>query len=87
MDEKIYVRRAFRAFGVILAEGKRVGNEYHLNGLVAYADHDGYTVTIRNDYVQLDVFFHNKFSFNYSSRKEKSLFLEKINALDRSHDL
>ena len=87
MDEKSDVRKAFRAFGTMLAEGQRVGNEYHLNGLVAYTDHDGYTVTIRNDFVKLDIFFHNKFSFNYSNRKEKLLFLEKINALDRPRKL
>jgi hypothetical protein len=83
MDEKVDIRKALRAFGIITAEGQRTGNKYHLNGLTAYSDFDGYTITIASEYVSLDIFFHNKFSFNYSSRKEKALFLEKIDALDR----
>ena len=83
MDEKINIKKVLRAFSTIITEGRQVGSKYHLNGLVAYSDFDGYTITICNDYVKLEVFFHSKFAFNYSNRKEKELFLEKIDALDR----
>lgn len=82
MDEKIDVRKALRVFQQIMSDGERIDNQYHLNGLVAHTDFDGYTATIRNDYVCLDIFFHNKFSFTYSDNKEKMLFLEKMNTLD-----
>ena len=82
MDRKVDVRKALRVFHKIVSCGERVGNDYHLHGLVAYTDFDGYTVTIRNDYVCLSIFFHNRFSIDYSSFKEKTLFLEKINTLD-----
>lgn len=83
MEEKVNVRKALRVFQIIITDGKRTGDEYHLNGLTAYTDFDGCTATIRNDYVRLDIFFHNKISFTYSNRKEKMLFLEKINAMDK----
>lgn len=83
MDEKVNVKKSLHAFNTIVTKGRREGDEYALNGLVAYASFDGYTVTIRNDYVQLDIFFHNKIAFNYSSAKERALFLEKINLLSR----
>ncbi len=81
MEEKVNVKSALRVFSRITSEGERVGDEYVLNGLRAYSDYDGYTITICNDYASLDIFFHNKFSFKFSNRKEKIAFLEKLNNL------
>jgi hypothetical protein len=83
MNEKVNIKKTLRAFNRITTEGQRNGNEYTLNGLTAHTDFDGYTITIRNDYVRLDIFFHNKFSFDYTSGKERMLFLEKIETMDR----
>ncbi|MGK0440338.1 MAG: hypothetical protein ACJA0N_000124 [Pseudohongiellaceae bacterium] len=83
MNEKIDIKIALLAFNTIISKGIKSGDEYVLNGLTAHTDFDGYTVTIRNDYVRLDIHFHSKFSFDYSNNKEKTLFLEKINAMDR----
>ncbi|MFT5084385.1 MAG: hypothetical protein ACI9Y1_002440 [Lentisphaeria bacterium] len=83
MNEKVNLKKSLRVFNKIITEGYRNGDEYSLNGLNASMDFDGYTVTIRNDYVRLDIFFHNKISFDYSSRKERILFLEKIDVMDR----
>ena len=77
MDEQISIRKALRVFHKILSEGERAGDHYHLNGLTAYSDFDGYTATLCNDYVSLSIYFHNKFSFTFSNRKERSLFLKK----------
>ena len=81
MIEKVNIKEALLAFNTIVTEGHRNGDEYTLNGLTAYTDFDGYTTTIRNDYVRLDIFFHNKISFDYSSSKERLLFLEKLSTL------
>ena len=83
MNEKINLKKALRAFNIITTKGHRNGNEYTLNGLTAHTDFNGYTVTIRNDYVRLDILFHNKILFDYSSRKESMLFLEKIENIQR----
>jgi hypothetical protein len=83
MSEKVNIKKALYAFNRIITEGYRNGDEYSLNGLTAYTDFDGYTITIRNDYVRLDIFFHNKFSFDYTNSKERMLFLEKIDIMDR----
>jgi hypothetical protein len=83
MSEKVNIKKALHAFNRIITEGYRNGDEYSLNGLTAYTDFDGYTITIRNDYVRLDIFFHNKFSFDYTNSKERMLFLEKIDIMDR----
>ena len=85
MNEKIDVRQALRVFDIITRHGKQEAGEYLLNGLKANSGFDGYTVTLRNDYVTLDIFFHNKFSFQFSNRKEKGLFMEKLNAMDSAN--
>lgn len=83
MNEKIDIRQALRVFDKMTIDGQRIGNEYHLDDLVAYTDFDGYTVTIRSNHASLDVFFHNKFSFKYTNDKEKAFFLKKIDELDQ----
>lgn len=85
MDEKINIKKALLAFNTIVNQGHRDGHKYVLNGLTAYTGFDGYDVTIYNDYVRLDIFFHNKISFRYSSNKEKMLFLEKLNIINQNN--
>ena len=82
MSEKVNIRQALRVFEVIRSQGKKDGETFVLNGMKAITSIDGYTVTLHNDYVCLDIFFHNKFSFTYTNQKEKDLFLEKIHRLD-----
>ncbi|UTW44283.1 DUF3081 family protein [bacterium SCSIO 12696] len=83
MSGEIDIRVALRAFNKITTDGDRIDDKYHLNGLTAYTDFDGYTVSIQNDFVSLTVFFHNKFSFKYTNNKEKIAFLEKLNVLGK----
>jgi hypothetical protein len=52
-----------------------------LNGLCASQGFDGYTASIYNDYVRLDIHFHNRFTFEFSSKKERRAFLEKIDTM------
>ena len=83
MNRKVNIKEALLAFNTIITKGRHNGDEYTLNGLTAHTDFDGYTITIRNDYVRLDIYFHNKFKFDYSSSAERMLFLEKIENLSR----
>ena len=88
MGAEIDVRRALSVFSVICDEGFATKNSEGvsvrtLNGLVAESSFDGYTIVIKNDYVSLTIFFHNKFSFNYSNKKEKALFLDKMKVVEK----
>ena len=83
MAEKVNLRQALRVFQRIITEGRREGGDYHLNGVIASTDFDGYTVTLHNEYVRLDIFFHNTISFECANLKEKALFLEKLELLDK----
>ncbi len=83
MDEKIDIRQALRVFHIIRNNGKKQGNTYSFKNLSAISDFDGYTATLKDDYVCLDIFFHNKFSFQYSNAKDRELFLEKLSNIDK----
>lgn len=85
MSEKVNIKQALRVFSTIMSEGKRNESDgsYRLQGLVAETDFDGYTATIKNDYVSLSIYFHNKIGFEFSNMKERQLFLDKIEAMDK----
>jgi len=84
MTDKIDLKKVLQAFQTIVNNGKKVGSEYVLNGLIASSDVDGYTITIRNEYVILNILFHNKFTVDFPNLKEKTLFFEKIYALSKA---
>lgn len=84
MSSVINIRQALRVYEKVTEQGERIDGEYHYRGLVASAGYDGYTVTLRNDYVTLDIFFHNKFHFEFLNKKERDAFLDKVMLLDKA---
>jgi len=77
-SSKVNVRQALAVFQKILDHGERIDDDYVLSGLRANQGFDGYTASIFNDYVRLDIQFHQRFTFEYSNEKEKRAFLEKL---------
>ena len=84
MLSSINIKQALRVFEKITDQGQCVDGEYHYRGLIASSGYDGYTITLRNDYVTLDIFFHNKFHFEFLNKKERDGFLEKLALLDKA---
>lgn len=84
MDDKIHVKEALEVFGKITTRGTKIEDGHVLNGITAKSDFDGYTIVLCNDYVTLTVFFHNKFTFEYTSVKEREVFLEKMAAIKKA---
>lgn len=84
MDSKIKVRQALRVFNRIVSEGQKKGASYQMNGINAETGFDGYTVSLFNDYVRLDIFFHNKHRFEFTNAKERDGFLDTLARLDKA---
>lgn len=82
---KVDVRKALRVFQVMLDQGENIDGEYHFDGLKADPGIDGYSVTIRNDYVTLVVQFHSKFNLDYQGAIERDRFLDKLDKIDRHY--
>ncbi len=83
MQEKVNVRQALRVFNTIYEQGNKIDDVFVMDGIRASTGFDGYTVTLFNDFVQLDIFFHNKFSLTYSNKKERDQFMEKLEKIDQ----
>lgn len=84
-DDRIKIKQALRVFYEIREQGKKINeDEYMLSGLRASSDYDGYTVRMQNDYVALDIFFHNSYKLNSSSNTETDKFLDTINKIDKA---
>ncbi len=56
---------------------------FKYKGLTASQDFDGYTIILKDDYVSVTVFFHNKFSLDYTRSAALQGFLEKLDQVDR----
>lgn len=84
-DDKVNIQNALSVFNIVTTQGERNGEEYHYNGLIAKTDFDGYTVILKNNYASLTIYFHNKFSFEYTSQKEKLVFLNKIDEMHTAY--
>lgn len=78
------IRKALTVFQKVLDNGERNGENFELNGLRASYGFDGYTATLSNDYVTLTIQFHQRYSFEYSSTKEKLAFIDKIEAMSKT---
>ena len=85
MQEKLNVRQVLRVFNAIRQHGQKRGGEFYLDDIVASTSYDEYTLTLSNEYVTLQVFFHNKLSLQFSSRRQRVLFLDKLAAIDKAY--
>ncbi|WP_444900450.1 DUF3081 family protein [Microbulbifer sp. VAAC004] len=82
-ESKIDVKQALRVFDRVTREGHKETDGWHYKGLTVNTDFDGYTVFINSAKVKLTVFFHNKFSIDYSSDRELQDFIRLLASLDQ----
>ena len=79
MDAKIHVATAYRAYRNILAAGEPHDGGRRFEGLSAYTDHDGYGVTLSDDYVSARLSFHNKIRIDAPSSQALRRFVKRLN--------
>jgi hypothetical protein len=81
--DKVNIKTALRAFDRIREEGVERAGEYHLNGVAAGSDFDGYTITLHDDYVTLQIYFHNKFKLDFVNNRHLNTFIERVESIGR----
>ena len=82
MDKKFDVAQALRVITKIIDQGEKKDGEYYLHGLYASEGFDGYRVHLRDDFIKLDVDFHNTYNLDFSDHKALELFLSKMHDVD-----
>lgn len=83
MDKKPDVYQALRVYQKIVQFGFRKSNSFLLDGLTANPGVDEYSITIKDDNVSLDIYFHNRYQINYTDSNTLLHFLNKIDSIDK----
>ena len=81
LEKKIEARKALQAFHTIQACGTKTRHGYTYNGLTAETSFDGYTLIIKDQYVELFLYFHNTFKVHYQNRYHLQQFIESLDKL------
>ena len=78
MSKKLDVMQALQVVDKITVHGVKQGHGYSLDGLHATPSYDGYTVTLSDKVVDLNIYFHNTFTFEYKTSKQLGEFMLKL---------
>ena len=84
LDNKVNVARALRVYQKVVNEGIKQQGQYVWKGLAVGSDLDGYSISLIEGRVSLQIFFHQRFSLESPNREEASLFLKKLERLDQT---
>lgn len=70
-------------FNHIVSKGKMYDNKYHLDGLTAWHDIDGYTCYLGYQELVMTLQFHGRFSYEYKDRLAYNEFNALVIAIAR----
>jgi hypothetical protein len=65
-------------FNQVLSNGEHYQGRYYFQGLSAWHDFDGYTCYLGYKDLTLTLYFHNRFSFEFSEKSTMSAFTKII---------
>ncbi|WP_434928296.1 DUF3081 family protein [Shewanella sp. HL-SH8] len=87
MKNEIDIHRALRVFNKVTQYGEKTSDTaesvYHLCGINALTGFDGYTITLSDVQVKLDIFFHNKYQFDYPNNEALDNFLKRFSDVEK----
>jgi hypothetical protein len=72
-------------FDKIRQHGEHRDNAYHLEGIKAFTDFDGYTIFLEDAKVKLNYGFHNQYRFDYQSGSDKDAFEKKLQHINNQY--
>jgi len=81
LDSKLLLQ----VFEKIRQHGEQYDGAYHLNGIKAFTDFDGYTLYIEDALVKLSYGFHNQYHFDYEKQSEFEAFEKKLRSIDKEY--
>lgn len=81
--EKVDTIQVLNVYEIIMEQGHDVEDGKVLDGVHASSGHDGYTVTLWDEYVSITINFHNTCTFNHIDKRHLNRFLDKIAFIDK----
>ncbi|MBT81958.1 MAG: hypothetical protein CL587_16390 [Alteromonadaceae bacterium] len=85
MKNELESKFLLQVFDKIRQSGEKKDDKYLLNGIVAFTDHDGYTLFIEDAKVKLQFGFHNQYHFDYPSQDAYDQFEKKLKEIDKQY--
>lgn len=76
--EKIDAKTVLEVFQTVMDHGSKAEEGYHLAGLTATSDVDGYTVQLTDGRVTVRVMFHNSIDIDAPGNKDARRFMKKL---------
>lgn len=86
MKNELETRQILNVYEKIVEHGEHLENGHKLEGILAFTDHDGYTVYLEGHNTKLRTGFHNTYNLDYSTARDAELFLKKLKYIDREYD-
>ena len=84
MSEKLNIKEALSVFNKVTTYGEKNDSNYELGGLTATSSFDGYSVTLSDHIVTLNIHFHNKFDLEHPTSKALDEFMLKLNQINEN---
>ena len=85
MKNELESKFLLQVFDKIRQSGEKKDDKYLLNGIVAFTDHDGYTLFIEDAKVKLQFGFHNQYRFDYPSQDAYEQVEKKLKEIDKQY--
>lgn len=74
-------RNYLQLFNLVISKGDKRDGKYHLEGITAHHDFDGYTCWLKYNDLTITLLFHNKYDFEYTHEETAARFLKKTEKL------
>lgn len=85
MEKKLDIRTILNVYEIIVEQGERVEQGHSLDGITALSDQDGYQIRLQDNYVTLDVGFHNTQDFQYDKVEQLDAFIKRLESIEERH--
>ena len=85
MKNELESKLLLSVFDKIRQHGTHTERQYQLDGIMAYTDHDGYTLFIEDALVKLRFGFHNQYVYDYEKEEHKQAFDKKLKAINAKY--
>jgi len=83
---KVDVMKTLSVFNCILDKGDKLADGHYLySGIQAKHDAEGYTLTLFDSEVKLNIYFHNKYAAQFENRSKLDFFLKKLDTIYQKH--
>ncbi|MCY4044318.1 MAG: DUF3081 family protein [Cellvibrionales bacterium] len=85
MNHPLNIKLAMRVFNKIQDLGQKTQDGYIYEGFEAISSYDGYTIELKNQEVDLFIYFHSNYNIHYDTMSDVEHFMHQLEQIDKEH--